>query len=226
MAGATTGSVSGVIETLERYGRCLELVPLDPNFNDISVGLYEKDGVATVWTFSRIEGVKARIRKIRDQLVALGGFEAVADAHNQVRASCGIIHPRPTKFLMMQAVEKDPNFSLPEGEVAVKDLRTGMMLGVDSKEVDGRVAYYVKADGEAPNKAARLRAVTSGFVRYGEMDKTEDGGVSFICGHRHDELVRLLLPYARNVTRVEDMLEADSLRGQMTTGTLGFSPPT
>jgi hypothetical protein len=28
------------------------------------------------------------------------------------------------------------------------------------------------------------------------------------------------------VTRVEDMLEADSLRGQMTTGTLGFSPPT
>jgi hypothetical protein len=216
----------GVIEVLEQYGRCLELVSLDPNFNDISVGLYEKDGVATVWTFSRVEGVEARIRKIRDQLVALGGFEAVANAHNQVRASCGTIHPRPTKFLMMQAVEKDPGFTLPEGELAVKDLRSGMMLGVDSKEVDGRVAYYVKATGEAPNKAARLRAVTSGFVRYGEMDKTEDGGVSFTCGHRHDELVRLLLPYARNVTRVEDMLEADALRGQMTTGTLGFSPPT
>jgi hypothetical protein len=57
------------------------------------------------------------------------------------------------------------------------------------------------------------------------MEKTEDGGVSFTCGQRHDELVRLLLPYARNVTRVEDQLEADALRGQMTTGTLGFSPP-
>ena len=226
MAGVTTRSGPGVLEVMERYGRCLELVSLDPNFHDISVGLYEKDGVATVWTFSRIDGVEVRIRKIRDQLVSLGGFEPVADAHNQVRASCGTIHPRPTKFLMMQAVEKDPGFSLPEGEVAVKDLKSGMMLGVDSKEIDGRVAYYVKAEGEAPNKAARLRAVTSGFVRYGEMEKTEDGGVSFTCGVRHDELVRLLLPYARNVTRVEDMLEADALRGQMTTGTLGFSPPT
>lgn len=216
----------GVIEIMEKYGRCLELVSLDPNFHDISVGLYEKDGVATVWTFSAIDGVDTRIRKIRDQLVALGGFVAVPDAHSQVTASCGTIHPRPTKFLMMQAVEKDPDFKLPDGEVAVKDLRTGMMLGVDSKEVDGRVAYYVKAEGEAPNKAARLRAVTSGFVRYGEMEKTEDGGVSFTCGRRHDELVRLLLPYARNVNRVEDMLEADALRGQMTTGTLGFSPPT
>ncbi len=221
-----TNSGPGVLKVIERYGRCLELVSIDPNFHDISVGLYEKDGVATVWTFSRIDGVETRIRKIRDQLVALGGFKAVADVHNQVRTSCGTIHPRPTKFLMTQAVEKDPGFSLPEGEIAVKDLKSGMMLGLHSKEANGRVTYYVKAEGEAQNKTARLRAVTAGFVRYGEMEKTEDGGVSFTCGHQHSQLVRLLLPYARNVTRVEDMLEAEALRGQMTTGTLGFSPPT
>ena len=38
--------------------------------------------------------------------------------------------------------------------------------------------------------------------------------------------MRLLLPYARNVSGTQDMLEADALRGQMTTGTLGFTPPT
>jgi hypothetical protein len=31
---------------------------------------------------------------------------------------------------------------------------------------------------------------------------------------------------ARNVSKVEDMLAADALRSQMTTGTLGFTPPT
>ncbi len=55
------------------------------------------------------------------------------------------------------------------------------------------------------------------------MEKTEDGGIAFPCGYRHDELVRLVLSYARNVSRVEDMLEADAVRGQMTTSTLGFS---
>ena len=47
-----------VVDILQRYGKCLELVSLDPNFHDISVGLYEKDGVMTVWTFSRTPGVE------------------------------------------------------------------------------------------------------------------------------------------------------------------------
>ena len=38
--------------------------------------------------------------------------------------------------------------------------------------------------------------------------------------------MRLLFSYARNVTGAEDMLENAALRGQMTTGTLGFTPPT
>jgi hypothetical protein len=48
--------------------------------------------------------------------------------------------------------------------------------------------------------------------------------VTFPCGRRHDELVRLLLPYSRNVTAAEGLMEAEARRGQMTTGTLGFSP--
>ena len=55
------------------------------------------------------------------------------------------------------------------------------------------------------------------------MDKVSDTQVMFPCGARHDELMRLLLPYSRNISSVEGMMAAEALRGQMTTGTLGFS---
>jgi len=213
-----------VADILERYGKCLELVPLDPNFHDISVSLYEKDGVMTVWTFSRTPGVEERIRQIRDQLVALGGLVPVEGTHDQVKLPCGQLHGRPMKFLMTQAVEKVPDYALPVG--GVKDLRSPLMLGFEVEEVDGRWVYSVTGEGDAPNRDARLRAVTGGYVRYGEMEKVGEDNVGFPCGYRHDELAMLVLPYARNVTQVEDMLAADALRGQMTTGTLGFTPPT
>ena len=36
------------VEAVERYGKCLELVPIDPHFHHISIGLYSREGVATV----------------------------------------------------------------------------------------------------------------------------------------------------------------------------------
>lgn len=208
---------------LERIGHCVELVPLDPNFHEITVGLYVKDGVATVWTFSSKPGVAGRIEAIRDQLVALGGMTAVEGTHDQVRYECGELHERPLKFLMKQAVEKPVTHTLPEGRV--KDLRSPLMLDIEGSEENGRWVYRVNAEGEARNEAARLRAVTGGLVRYGDMEKVGDNAAGFACGYRHDELARLVLPFARNVSQVEDMLAADALRGQMTTGTLGFAPP-
>ena len=44
-------------EVIEKYGQCLELVPLDKHFHDISVGLYVKDPICTVWTYSNKPGV-------------------------------------------------------------------------------------------------------------------------------------------------------------------------
>jgi hypothetical protein len=223
MANVKTTDRVRVVDVVRRLGRCVELVSMDPNFHEITVGLYEKDAIMTVWTFSRKPGVQERIRKIRDQLVALGGLEPVVGTHDQAKLRCGQTHGRPTKFLMRQAVEKSPDYSLPKGRV--RDLRSPLMLDVKASEEDGRWVYRVSAEGEAPNEAARLRAVTAGFVRYGEMEKFGDDAVVFQCGYRHDPLARLVLPYARNVGQVEGMLEAEALRGQMTTGTLGFAPP-
>ena len=213
-----------VNEVIEEYGKCLELVPIDPHFKNISVSLYEKNNVATVWTFSRKNGVSKRIEQIRDQLAKLGDLEPIETTNNQLRSGCGIMHTRPLKFLMMQAVEKSPDYSHPEG--LIKDLRSDLLLGFSTVDMDGSTGYQINAKGEAPNLNGRLRAITSGFVRYGEMIRRDNFTVSFSCGAKHNPLMQLLLPYARNVTGTQDMLEADSLRGQMTTGTLGFSPPT
>ena len=46
---------------LSDLGRCIELISIDPNFNNLSIGLYEKNGIYTVWSFSKVTGIKERI---------------------------------------------------------------------------------------------------------------------------------------------------------------------
>ena len=213
-------------EVIERYGQCLELVPLDRRFHDISVGLYVKDGICTIWTFSRREGVEDRIREIRDQMIALGGMQAVGNTHNQVRFPCGQLHQRTLRFVMSQAVGKAPDYAPPQGELSIQDSKSALTIHADlsaENNEDGQAVYNVSLEGEARNAAMRLRMVLAGFTRYGEMEQVGESGVAFACGMPHDALMRVLLPYSRNISSVETMMAAEALRGQMTTGTLGFS---
>ena len=206
----------------------MELVPLDKRFHDISIGLYVKNGVCTIWTYSRREGVADRIREIRDQVIALGGMEAIDGSHNQVRFPCGHLHQRTLRFVMSQAVGKAPDYAPPQGELSIQDSKSALTIHADlsdalTEEAGGRSVYNVSLDGEARNAALRLRMVLAGFTRYGEMEQVGQSGVAFACGHAHDALMRVLLPYSRNISSVETMMAAEALRGQMTTGTLGFS---
>ena len=214
----------GVANVINRYGKCVELVPMDSHFQGISVGLYVKKGICTVWTFSQKPGVFQRLESIRDQLVALGGVLPVDGTHNQVRFSCGYLHVRPVKFLLAQAVGKSPDYSPPHGEMSIKDTKTRLMLKVQGMRLKDQWVYEISGEGNVPNLALRLRMVVAGFVRYGEMHKLSNTSVVFPCTQRHDELIRLLLPYSRNISNVESMMESEALRGQMTTGTLGFTP--
>ena len=215
-------------EVIERYGQCLELVPLDRRFQDISVGLYVKDGICTIWTFSRKEGVEERIREIRDQMIALGGMEAIEGTNNQIRFPCGQLHQRTLRFVMSQAVGKAPDYAPPQGALAIQDSKSALTihaeLSAELTEVHGGCAVYaVSLEGEARNAAMRLRMVLAGFTRYGEMEQVGESGVTFACGMPHDALMRVLMPYSRNISSVETMMAAEAMRGQMTTGTLGFS---
>ncbi len=215
------GSVAKILDDL---GDCLELVPMDSHFNNVSVGLYVKNSLCTVWTFSHAEGAVDRMRVIRDQMVELGGVSPLKDTNDRFEFACGVLHVRPLKFLLAQAVRRSPDYAHPTGDMSIKDSKSSMVLRVASGESDGRCVYQVAGEGEARNPAVRLRMIVAGFVRYGEMEKVGETEVAFECGQRHDELVRLLLPYSRNISAVEGAAEAESLRGQMTTNTLGFTP--
>ena len=215
-------------EVIERYGQCLELVPLDRHFYNISVGLYVKEGVCTIWTYSHREGVENRIREIRDQMMALGGMEAMEGSDNQVRFPCGLLHERTLRFVMSQAVGKAPDYAPSQGELSIQDSKSALtiraQLSDESEDrIDNTAVYNVSLEGEARNTAMRLRMVLAGFTRYGEMQQVGESGVAFACGMPHDALMRVLLPYSRNISSVETMMAAEALRGQMTTSTLGFS---
>ena len=213
-----------VAEKLKEIGTCLELVPMDPHFKNVSVGLYYKDGYCTVWSFSRADGIGERLREIRDQMVRLGGVQPVEGSDNQFIFPCGIIHMRPVKFLLSQIVTKGRELSRPEGNLSIKDSKSPLILTATGFESETGYRYRITGEGEARNAALRIRMVVAGFVRYGEMVKVGDDEVAFACGQRHDGLVNLLMPYSRNISAVESMLEAEATRGQMTTSTLGFSP--
>ena len=212
------------VEVIERYGKCLELIPVDKYFKDISVGLYVKDAVCTIWTYSQVDGVPKRLQTIRDQMIKLGDMEAIPNTHNQVQFTCGSTHSRPLKFLLSQAVTKPPIYRHAEGPMTISDTKSPLTINVQPyDDDDSQSLYQVSVSGTAKNPAMRLRMILAGFVRYGEMDKTEDGNIFFTCRHRHDNLLKLLMPYSRNISSVEGMIAAESLRGQMTTCTLGFS---
>lgn len=224
MAQSTINAKRNVAQTLERLGHCLELIPMDPHFQNISVGLYVKGVICTVHTFSGVQGAVDRVREIRDQMVNLGGVAPIDGTSDQFSFPCGRIHDRPLRFLLTQAVGKSPEYAHPSGDMSIQDSRSQLVLYASGHQGDDYYAYRVSAEGQHDNPALRLRMVVAGFLRYGEMNKVSDTEVAFECGQRHDDLMRLLLPYSRNISAVETMMDAEALRGQMTTGTLGFTP--
>ncbi len=52
---------SRVVKRVKQLGHCIELVSLDPHFNEVSVGLFIKNGVLTISSFSILDGIEDRI---------------------------------------------------------------------------------------------------------------------------------------------------------------------
>ena len=221
---------------LSDLGRCIELISIDPHFNNISIGLYEKNGIFTVWSFSKIAGVKERIQEVRDQLINLGGMESITETYNKAKYPNNQVFERPMKFLIKQAVEKPANFSHNIGPIKIKDLRSPLEITITPKEINSSNIYEVSAclptaeknSGDSVSQVhtkpeIRINAIIRGLIKYGTMERVDSCSVKFSNGEKLDNLVRLILPYARNITGTQDMLDADSIKGQMTTNTLGFA---
>lgn len=214
---------SQISKVFEKLGSCVELIPMDPHFQNISIGLYVQHSMCSIWSFSQKDEVEKRIEEIRDQLVSLGDLEPVTGSFNQARFPCGKLHHRPLRFLLSKATNKPPDFKHPTGNISIQDSKSDLMLSATAKESNGTWHYEIQGEGDVKNASLRIKMVVAGFLKYGEMIKTSDTSVAFECGENHENLMRIILPYSRNVSSVEGMMATEALRGQMTTGTLGFS---
>ena len=203
----------------EYFGDCVSLFPIDKQFNDISVGLYLKESTYTIWSFSHLPKTSSRILSICEQFEKLLGLKLLENSSNQLFFECGSNHVQPLKFLFAQVVSKPSDYKFSDNQIQIKDSKSPFQITVENINN----AYRVNLNSDDSKAKIRLRMINAGFVKYGGLHLDENNSLSFSCGKNHDKLIKMLLPYSRNLTSIEAMLEAESQRGQMTTSTLGFS---
>lgn len=198
-------------ETVD-IGRRIELVPMDPHFHDISVGLYcqEKvDGPAyLVHTYSGIDGIEGRMAFIINAMCVLGGMEKTADGFLQF--PCRQAHGLAIKRIFLEACKLSPGDVLEPRPLHILDKKTGLDIHVTSQ---GDGIYQVTAEGEAKDKDRRISFIAGGLVKLIHLEDQSVDTVAFGCAYAHDEMVGLLLVRAPNVRAVIREQEQTASRG-------------
>ncbi|MEC7880850.1 MAG: hypothetical protein VX590_02515 [Chloroflexota bacterium] len=213
------------VEVIKKYGRCIELISMDPFFNDITIGLFFKEPNLTVFSYSRLDGTSERLNQIRDRIVDVSGAMPVENSPHQATFECGMKEgccSAPLRFALKEAVTKDRDLDLSKG-IVCKDLRSDMMIKVNYEENSNGNTYTVSGDDNAEKPIIRYRAIANGLIKYGGFERLDNFSFRLSCNQRNDKIVNLLLPLARNISATEESLAAEDAAGQMTTQSLGFS---
>ncbi len=199
-------------------GRRIELVPMDPHFNDISIGLYRQGAnhgnntpVFLVHTYSRISGVSERIETVVAAMQVLGGM--LKNADGLLHFPCNSAHEAACRRVFLEACKLAPETPAEPRPLNILDKKSGLTIKVDSV---GKGVYRVTAEGEGRGAARRVSAIAGGLAKLGEMESvatdTRDT-VTFACTQSHDALVGLLLTRAPNVRIVLREEETGAGRG-------------
>lgn len=194
-------------------GTRIELVPMDPHFHDITIGLYLQDqgGKAEyqVHSYSSLPGVDERLDFVTDAMVGLGGM--VRGDEGRLSFPCGGDHRLACRRLFLEACKLDPKTQLAPRPLQVFDKKAGCDIEVTAI---GSGSYRVSA--EKDDVARRISAVAGGLIKLGQMEDMAKDQVQFPCGQDHDALVGLLLVRAPNVRAVLREDEQTASRGQLT----------
>ena len=209
-------------QKITELGNCIELVSMDPHFHNISVGLFKKGNILTIFSFSKIESIEERIKVIRDRCCLLGDISPVENTDNQMLLDANINLDKPIKFMFTEAVEKNNEIS-PNTPIESPDTKTNLKFRIASDTSNNITNYTVSVEGQNERSEMRIRAVVGGFIKYGGCERVDFNKFKFSDGKKYNKFVKLLLPYARNVSAVENMLSDSDSVGQMNTQTLGFS---
>ena len=196
-------------------GRRVELVSMDPHFEDISIALYRRDSrgqpVFLVHTYNQRDGAVQRVSAVVRRMMQLG--RVAVDARG-VYFPCGAAHERACRRLFLEACKLAPEKAAGPKSLTIFDKKSNGDLVVSSL---GDGAYVLTGAGEGEKLAQRQRAVTAGLVKLGDMVATDldTGRVAFSCGQSHDELVGLLLRRALNVRGADSERQLSASRGQL-----------
>ena len=205
-------------------GRRIELIPIDPHFHDITIGLYRQQTVdATtgkgspvflVHTYSRIAGVAERIENVMQGMQILGGM--LRTANGLLHFPCNRAHEAACRRVFLEACKLAPNTRIEPRPLNILNKKSRLTITVDST---GKGVYRVTAEGDGRGTARRISAIAAGLMKLGEMESIETDNkdtVAFACAHSHDALVGLLLTRAPNVRVVLREEEMESARGVLT----------
>jgi hypothetical protein len=205
-------------------GRRIELIPIDPHFHDITIGLYRQQTVnATtgraspvflVHTYSHISGAAERIEGVRAAMQILGGMLRTADG--LLYFPCKSAHEAACRRVFLEACKLAPNTPIEPRPLNILDKKSRLTITADST---GKGVYRVTADGEGRGAARRISAIAGGLMKLGEMESIETDTkdtVAFACGESHDALIGLLLTRAPNVRIVLREEEMGASRGVLT----------
>ena len=198
-------------QTLD-LGSRVELVSMDPHFDDISIALYCPDGPPCyqVHTYSRLPGADERIAGVARAMQVLGGMEQTSDG--LLRFSCGHAHLFAVKRLFLEACKLPPDQPIELRPLHIFDKKANATIAVASL---GQGLYEAHATEQTPGIERRVATIARGLIRLGEMDEVADqpNQVRFGCGHSHDALIGLLLVRAPNVRAAVREAEALASRG-------------
>lgn len=202
-------------------GRRIELIPIDPHFHDITIGLYRQQiADATtgtefpaflVHTYSQMTGATERIKAVAHAMQILGGMLKTVDG--LLYFPCQDPHEAGCRRVFLEACKLASNTHTESRPLNILDKKSQLTITTDSI---GNGTYQVKANGEGRGAARRISAIAGGLMKLGEMEAVETDSkdtVRFTCGHSHDALVGLLLTRAPNVRVVLREEEMGSARG-------------
>ena len=193
-------------------GRRVELISMDPHFQDISIGLYRqelKEGTAyLVHTYSHIDDAGKRIAFVVNAMCTLGGMK-LSDG-GLLHFPCWQEHALASKRVFLEACKLSSDSETEPRPMSILDKKTGLKISVELRE---KGVYRVTAEGEAKDKERRITFIAGALMKLGEMLEAEQSldKVAFPCGNAHDAMLCLLLvraPNVRAVLREQDMAAA------------------
>lgn len=202
-------------------GRRIELIPIDPHFHDITIGLYRQQTTDTatgkdfpaflVHTYSQISGATERIEEIIQSMQTLGGM--LQTTEGLLYFPCQDNHEAACRRVFLEACKLAPNTPAEPRPLNILDKKSQLTITVNATE-DG--IYQVTAGSEGRGAARRIAAIAGGLMKLGEMESIETDNkdtVAFACSQSHNELIGLLLTRAPNVRVILREQEMDAARG-------------